>query len=188
MDMHDGMAVRAACTAHRTRKRRPEGRRFWHLRDETRRAGAVAGASRQPWIRNSSTERPAAVNAASQRGCLPRPVQVSAGLSGLRNFGGTLPSDLRERGALALAAALGAADDGVPPNTSSAVYPSAFSIAASFLRTTASGLRLARRVFCFLAAWMRASSSFGDSESILRVMGFARCWNGIDSLNVTARQ
>jgi len=32
------------------------------------------------------------VCAASQRGCLPRPVQVSFGLAGLRYFGATLPS------------------------------------------------------------------------------------------------
>src|SRR3546814_6396116 len=43
-------------------------------------------------IRKSSTFLPFLVSAAIQRGCLPRPVQVSLGLAGLRYFGATLPS------------------------------------------------------------------------------------------------
>src|SRR5690606_10635995 len=43
-------------------------------------------------IRKSSTFLPFLVSAAIQRGCLPRPVQVSFGLAGLRYFGATLPS------------------------------------------------------------------------------------------------
>lgn len=49
-------------------------------------------------IRKSSTFLPAAVSSASQRGCLPRPVQVSWALAGLRYFGGTLPSLRPARG------------------------------------------------------------------------------------------
>src|SRR3546814_12514945 len=43
-------------------------------------------------IRKSSTFLPFLVSAAIQRGCLPRPVQVSLGLAGLRYFGATFPS------------------------------------------------------------------------------------------------
>ncbi|KUJ02098.1 hypothetical protein AR275_03000 [Stenotrophomonas maltophilia] len=66
---------------------------------------------------------PLAVSSAIQRGCLPRPVQVSLGLAGLRYFGATLPS-LRPAvldGALAAGAALRARGAGAPPNSSSMV-------------------------------------------------------------------
>src|SRR3546814_10515847 len=69
-------------------------------------------------IRKSSTFLPFLVSAAIQRGCLPRPVQVSLGLAGLRYFGATLPS-LRPF----FAALRGAAADFVarPPNSSAMV-------------------------------------------------------------------
>src|SRR5690606_39107580 len=69
-------------------------------------------------IRNSSTCRPSAVRAASQRGWRPRPVQLSSGLSGLRYFGGTLPS---LRAFLATRPVLRGAVAPVVPNSSSTV-------------------------------------------------------------------
>jgi hypothetical protein len=41
------------------------------------------------WIRHSSNEQPDASNSTTQRGCLPRPDQVSEKISGFRNFGRT---------------------------------------------------------------------------------------------------
>src|SRR5688500_9003910 len=69
-------------------------------------------------ISKSSAFLPFLVSAASQRGCLPRPLQVSLALAGLRYFAGTLPS-LRplfgETRFLAAAAGLALA---APPNSS----------------------------------------------------------------------
>src|SRR5690606_41484980 len=59
------------------------------------REGPVSGApSPSPYflIRKSSGFLPFFTSAAIQRGCLPRPVQVSSGLAGLRYFGATFPS------------------------------------------------------------------------------------------------
>src|SRR3546814_16206157 len=43
-------------------------------------------------LRNSSAFLPCLTNSASQRGCRPRPDQVSWALAGVRYFGATLPS------------------------------------------------------------------------------------------------
>src|SRR5690606_31006883 len=85
-------------------------------------------------IRTSSRFLPLAISAAIQRGCLPRPVQVSLGLAGLRYFGATLPS-LRPARGPGLAAGL-ALRPGVP-NSSSSVYPSALANWVILLRTVA---------------------------------------------------
>src|SRR3546814_12610743 len=90
-------------------------------------------------LRKSSTFLPFLVSAAIQRGCLPRPVQVSLGLAGLRYFGATLPS-LRPF----FAALRGAAADFVarPPNRSALVLPSASASLRRLLSLVAPGLRV----------------------------------------------
>src|SRR5690606_24103173 len=71
-------------------------------------------------IRKSSGFLPFLTSAAIQRGCLPRPVQVSSGLAGLRYFGATLPS-LRPLVVAFLVAAGVFAAVVLPPNSSATV-------------------------------------------------------------------
>src|SRR3546814_15850420 len=107
-------------------------------------------------LRKSSTFLPFLVSAAIQRGCLPRPVQVSLGLAGLRYFGATLPS-LRPF----FAALRGAAADFVarPPNSPAMVSPSASASWRSLLRTVATGLRFLIVLLRALALRLRDSVS-----------------------------
>src|SRR3546814_451523 len=72
-------------------------------------------------IRKSSRLRPLPVYAASQRGCLPRPVQVLSGLDGSRYFGATLPSDLRAFLAVPRGARVAVAVPPPVPNSSAMV-------------------------------------------------------------------
>src|SRR5699024_1337628 len=107
-----------------------------------------AGVSLYFSIRNSSTWRPSAVYAASQRGWRPRPVQVFSGLAGSRYFGGTLPS---LRAFLATPRVVRAGAAAPVPNSSSMEYPSVLACWVSLRRTWAIGLRLAKEVLRFLA-------------------------------------
>ena len=57
-------------------------------------ADAIGEETTPYLIRNSSSDRPFAVSAASHFGCWPRPAHVWDGSAGLRYFGGTLPVGL----------------------------------------------------------------------------------------------
>src|SRR5690606_29116586 len=112
------------------------------------REGPVSGApSPSPYflIRKSSGFLPFFTSAAIQRGCLPRPVQVSSGLAGLRYFGATFPS-LRPWREAFFAGAFFAARPVVPvaarpPNSSSMEYPSAAANSTIRPRIAVMGLR-----------------------------------------------
>src|SRR3546814_18293607 len=106
-------------------------------------------------LRKSSTFLPFLVSAAIQRGCLPRPVQVSLGLAGWRYFGASLPSLRPFFAALRGAAAALVAR---PPNTSRHVEPSASARWRGMLGTVASGGRVFSVVLWAVALVLRESS------------------------------
>src|SRR5690606_3877827 len=118
-------------------------------------------------IRKSSGFLPFLTSAAIQRGCLPRPVQVSSGLAGVRYFGATFPS-LRPWREAFFAGAFFAAREGVPlatrpPNSSSMEYPSAAPNSTIRLRIAVMGLRFFSAVLRSRAALISASSCWGES-------------------------
>src|SRR5690606_17878519 len=111
VERSNARGFRRSCESRGSRKRKQERRLLP--------AFLSAPGSDHFLIRKSSTFLPFLVSAASQRGCLPRPVQVSLGLAGLRYFGATLPS-LRPFLA-ALRGALATALVARPPNSSAMV-------------------------------------------------------------------